>query len=860
MSSYRPPRLSTLFLHWFCKSQLLESIQGDLEEQFDEDLENLGAAKAKWRFTWNVIRFFRLDIIKSLSGQTRLNYYGMFRHNLLITLRSFNRNKSSFLINLIGLSTGLACVLFIYLWINDEIKKDKFHTDNDRIYQVYSNHNDASGIFTWKGVPGLLADELETKVPEIEYVVAGTDAHDYTLKVEGEAHKVLGKFASEDFFKIFDFTLVHGDPSTALSDKSNIILTESLAKILFGTTDVVGKTMEFTFWQFVHPLKVSAVLKDLTTETSDQFQFIMSWDYYHDELISYKQWGNYYGRVVVKLKEDADAVSAERKIDDILKENLTDTKTDLFLTKYADQYLYNNYENGEQAGGRIDYVLLFSTVAIFILIIACINFINLSTAKASQRSKEIGVKKALGASKNSLMSQFFTESILLAFIALIIAFALVAILLPNFNYLAQKSLTLHLDSSLLINACALILIVGVIAGSYPALHLSAMKTIKTLKPNLGNGSKHSWGRKTLVVLQFSISIVLIVATILIQSQMNYVQTKNLGYDRDNIVYFEREGKLLENHDAFLSEMRDLPGVEKAAASGFMIGGANSTGGVHWEGKEDKDQVQFWETDAGYELLDVLGIELVAGRDFDPSFAADSASIIFNETAIAAMGMTDPIGKTIQHYGGNKKIIGVVKDFNLISLHTKVEPALFLFTPDETHFIMAKIESGTELKTIENIETLYKQFNPNYTLNINFLDQDYQALYSAEERVSSLSGYFAGLAILISCLGLFGLASFTIERRVKEIGIRKVLGSSIPSIMLLLTKDFTKMVFLAILIGIPISYFLGSRWLESYAYSIELEWWIFVGAGLLATIISWVTIGSQTLRAATSNPVEALKDE
>ncbi|MFK7953319.1 MAG: ABC transporter permease [Ekhidna sp.] len=858
--STRAPKLPTKFLQWFCKKSFVESIQGDLEEQFEEDKIKLGTTKAKWRFTWNVIRFFRPGIIKSFEGTQRLNNYGMFKHNLLITFRSFKRNKSSFLINLMGLSTGLACVLFIYLWINDEVKKDKFHSDANLIYQVYSNHNDASGTFTWKGVPGLLADELEAKVPEVQYVVAGTDAHEYSLKVEGQAHKVNGKFASEDFFNVFDFPLLHGDPTTALADKSSIIITETLAKSLFNKTDVVGETLEFTFWHFVQPLKVSAVLKDLTTETSDQFQFIMSWNYYHDELIEYKQWGNYYARVVMKLKEGADVKSAEEKTDAIFKENLTGTKTDLFLKKYADQYLYNNYENGKQAGGRIDYVILFATVAIFILIIACINFINLSTAKASQRSKEIGVKKSLGASKKSLMSQFFTETILLSFISLIIAFALVAVLLPNFNYLAQKELTLQFDLSLLMNVFALILIVGVIAGSYPALHLSAMRTIKVLKPSLTGSTKHGWGRKSLVVFQFVVSIVLIVATILIQRQMNYAQTKNLGYDRDNIIYFEREGKLLENHNSFLAEMKKLEGVEKAAASGFMVGGANSTGGVHWEGKEDKDQLQFFETDAGYGLTDVLGIELVSGRDFDPSFGADSASILFNETAIELMAMEDPIGKTIRHYSGNKKIIGIVKDFNLESLHKKVEPALFLFNPEETHFIMAKIENGTELKTMARIETLYKKFNPNYTLNVNFLDQDYQAQYASEERVASLSGYFAGLAILISCLGLFGLASFTIERRVKEIGIRKVLGSNVTSILLLLTKDFTKMVIVAVAIGIPLSYYLGSKWLESYAYSIDLEWWLFGLAGILALIISWVTVGTQTLKAAKANPVDSLKDE
>ncbi|MEP1033959.1 ABC transporter permease [Ekhidna sp.] len=860
MSPKRPPRLFVNFFKWYCKPSLQETILGDMEEQFDEDLEQYGASKAKRRFGWTVLRFFRKDIIRSLFNGQKLNYLGMFKHNLLITYRGFKRHKSTFLINLIGLSTGLACVLFIYLWVTDEIRKDKFHEDNSHIYQVYSNHHDASGTFTWKGVPGLLADEIKAKVSEVKHVVAATDAHEYTLSTDNDAYKVNGKFANEYFFDVFSFPITHGDAKNALVDPSSIVITESLAERLFSTSDAVGKTLEFHFWQFKKTLTVTAVIEDLTTATSDQFDFIMSWTYYHEVLVSYKQWGNYYARVIVELNDPSNKKQAEQKIDAIFKENLEGTRTDLFLTNYSDQYLFNKYENGEQTGGRIEYVKLFSAVALFILIIACINFINLSTAKASQKTKEIGVKKSLGASRNSLVAQYFTETTCLSLLGLFVAYALVYLLLPQFNYLSEKELSLNIDGNMIFSSLVIILIVGIIAGSYPSFYLSGMNILKSLKPSLSIASRHSWGRRALVIVQFSISIVLIVATILIQQQMRYVQTKNLGYDRDNIVYFEREGKLLENHDAFISELQDLSGVEKTAASGFMVGGGNSTGGVSWEGKTEEEQVQFWETKAGYGLIDLLGIELVEGRAFDPSFGTDSTSIIFNETAIAAMGMEDPIGKTIHHYSGDKKIIGVVKDFNLISLHTKVEPALFLFNPEQTHFIMVKIESGKELETIEKMESLYDEFNTNYPFNPRFVDQDYQALYSSEERVASLSGYFAGLAIMISCLGLFGLASFTTERRTKEIGIRKVMGSGVWNIVLLLTKDFTKMVGIAIVIGIPLSYYLGAKWLENYAYSIALEWWLFIGAGIIALLIAWITVGTQTIKAATVNPVESLKDE
>lgn len=859
MSSPRPPKLFIRFFLWYCNSKLQEAILGDLEEQFEEDVEIYGVLSAKLRFIWSTIRFIHPKIIKPISG-ANLNYYGMFKHNLLITFRGFRRHKSTFLFNLIGLSTGLTCVLFIYLWVTDELLKDRFHENESNIYQVYSNHHDASGTFTWKGVSGLLANEIEASVPEVKHVLATTDAHEYTLTTDQDAYKVNGKFADESFFDVLSYPLLHGDEKSALANQSNIVITESLARRLFNKTDAIGETITFHFWSFRKSLKVSGILADLTTATSDQFDFIMTWDYYHDQLVSYPQWGNYYARIIVELNNPEDKAAAQEKIDSIFKENLEDTRVDLFLAKYSDQYLYNKYRNGKQAGGRIEYVKLFSAVAIFILLIACINFINLSTAKASQKTKEVGVKKTLGASRNSLIAQYFTETFCMVVLSIIVAFGLVYLLLPQFNFLAQKNLQFVLNKYLLLGTGSIVFIVGLFAGGYPAIYLSGMNIIKSLKPGFSPSSSHGWGRKTMVILQFSISIVLIVATFLIQQQMDFVKSKNLGYNRDNLIYFEREGKLLEDHTSFVNELRKIPGIEQAAASGFMVGGGNSTGGVQWDGKTEDDQIQFWETKSDYGMLSLLGIEIIEGRDFDPRYSDETTSIIFNETAIAAMGMDEPVGQIIRHYTGDKKIIGVVKDFNLVSLHTEVEPALFLFNPDQTHFIMARIEKGKELETIEKMKSLTESFNPNYPFEPTFVDQDYQALYASEERVSSLSSYFAALAILISCLGLFGLASFTTERRTKEIGIRKVMGSGIWNIVLLLTKDFTKMVIIAMIIGIPASYFLGLKWLQNYAYSIGLEWWTFASASLIAIAIAWVTVGSQTLKAASSNPVKALKDE
>ncbi len=837
----------------------MEEVLGDLEEKFYATLAKRSPFRARLNYWYQVLNYLRPFAIRKRS-KSYSNFTPMLSHNLTVTFRNFKKFKTQFLINLAGLSTGLACVLLIFLWVSDEKQIDKFHKNDDQLYQVMSNHTDASGIFTWRGVPGLLLEEIQSTVPEVKKAVATTDAHEYTLSVDESYIKANGKFASTDFFDVFSYPLAQGDPESALSDKSGIVISESLALRFFKTTDAIGRNMDWHFWGQRKTVQVTGILKNVPKNSSEQFDFIMSWNYYHDDLIEYKQWGNYYARIMVVLNSNSEMEIADARIDAIFKENLQGENVTLFLTSYSDRYLFSKYENGMQAGGRIEYVRLFSIIAIFILFIACINFINLSTARASHRTKEIGIKKSLGASRKSLVGQYFTESILLSIISLFVAFILVWLLLPPFNYIAQKELSLVPDPRLVYASLGLILAVGILAGSYPALYLSGFDPIEILKGKFSRKTGEVWARKILVVLQFTLSIILTVAVVVVYHQMEFVKNKNLGYDRDNLIYFEREGKLIENSEAFVNELKTKPGIEDAAVSGFMVGGVNSTGGVDWEGKTPEDQVQFWEIRSGYGSIDLLGIELVQGRLFSKEFGSDSANVIFNETAIAAMGMEDPIGKTIRHYQGNRKIIGVVKDFNLISLHTRVEPMIFLFNPEETHFIMARLKPGDEGTTISEIESLYESFNPGYVFKPQFLDQDYQALYASEERVASLSKYFAGFAILISCLGLFGLAAYTTEKRIKEIGIRKVLGSGTWQVVYLLSSDFTKMVLIAIVLALPTGYYIGNMWLENFAYRIDLEWWFFAGAGILALVIAWITVSMQTLKAARVNPSDCLRDE
>jgi len=816
---------------------------------------------ASWLFMRDVLLLFRPGIIRKLEGTQKLNYYGMFKHNLLISLRGFQQHKTVFGINLTGLIASLTCVLFSIVWIDDELKKDRMHQESDKLFQVYSKFLSATDTKVWRGVTGLLEPEIEAQIPQVEAAAVTTDVHEYTLSVGDQGFKAFGRFADEDYLKILHYPLWKGDRG-ALKDPSNILITKSLAKKLFGREDVVDETVDYHFWALEKTFRIAGVLEDITPQTSKKFEFILPWTYYHDEMINYKGWGNFYGRVLIKLDPNNKEV-AESKINEIFQSNVENDQVNLFLTSYADQYLYGKYENGVLVGGRIDYVNLAIIVSVFILIIACINFVNLSTAFASLKTKEIGVKKSFGASRCNLAFQFFFESILLSFFASIIALALVFVLLEPFNQLSGKELSLVTDLKFITIALLFVPCVGAIAGIYPAIYLSNLEVIAALKAKLSGNSKHSvFGRQALVFVQFTLSIILIVGTLIVNNQMEYVLHKNLGYDSDNLLYFLREGKLLKEDKAFAAEMKTIPGVLGVSRSTFSIGPdmQNRTAGIDWVGKEKDQQVTFWENNGDAMSVEILGLELVAGRNFDDALHTEENSVIFNETAIQLMGMENPVGQMVEHYTGKKEIIGVVKDFITESLHNPIEPAMFFYKPEQAHYILVKIEKGKELETVDKLETLYKEFNNGYPFEPRFVDQDYQAMYDSEMRITQLSRIFSGLAIVISIMGLFGLTIFQVQRRTKEIGIKKVLGADARELAFSMTYHLTKSIFVALIVALPVSYFLGVKWLENFADRAALTWWIFVLATIVVIFISWLTVGSQTLKAARTNPVDALKEE
>ena len=488
------------------------------------------------------------------------------------------------------------------------------------------------------------------------------------------------------------------------------------------------------------------------------------------------------------------------------------------------------------------------------------SFMNLSTARATRRAKEVGVKKSMGVGRSPLVAQYLTESLLLTLFSLLAAILMVGLLLPEFNNITGKALGLSLSPQLLIGIVLIVLTTALFAGSYPAFYLSSFDPVAILRGKVKSSRGEAFARRGLVILQFSLSAMLIVAVWVVYEQISFVQSKNLGYNKEQLITFPIEGAVAQKPSTFLQELKELPSVQNASTlSNPLINNDRATVGLSWPGKNPDDIVQFQNFSVGYDMLETLGVEVVAGRSFSRDFGSDSTAIIFNEKAIEVMGLENPIGATVNLWGDDRTIIGVVKDFHFESLQQEVKP-LFFKLDNWSQLILARLEAGNESEALTAMTDLYQQFNPGYAFDYNFVDADYQALYAAEQRVSVLSRYFAGLGILISCLGLFGLAAFTAERRTKEIGIRKALGSGRLGIVYLLSRDFSKTVLVAILIALPCSYLLAQQWLSGFAFRIDLQWWYFVGVGVLVLLIAWFTVSLQTFRAARVNPVDCLKNE
>ena len=860
--SLKPPKWADSFLEWFCSGEVLETVQGDLHELYQKRRIKLGRTRAALYFIKDVFSVCRPFAFKK-SRSTNPKPTALLQHTLLLAFRNFKRHKGSFFINLTGLSTGLTCTIMIYLWINDELSIDSFFQNQDRLFQVMQNIHHSNDIETTENTPGPLANTLAEEFPEVAHSVTVIPTVYNTSKgitsLDDVRIKSKAQYVTKDFFNVFPYRLIQGDKDQVLKDKSAVVISKELAVTLFNTTEnVVGKTIEWAAMDINKTCAISGIFESPPSNATNQFDLLLSFELFSDNRSGMDKWDNNGPRTYLLLKKGASVDLVNSKISGLIKSKHRDSKGTLFLQLYSDRYLYGKYENGISVGGRIEYVKLFSLVAIFTLMIACINFMNLSTARASRRVKEIGVKKAAGAGRQTLTLQFLGESILISVLALVLAVIAVYLLLPLFNTVTEKHLVLSLNPNHITVFLVTTLITGLLAGSYPAFYLSKINLVQALKGRLDTVFGEVWARRGLVVFQFAISLVLIVSVMIAYWQIAFIQSKNLGYERDHVVHFDTE----KPTDAFISELKSIPGVLNAGPFFHNLAagaGHGTVSDIHWEGKASDDKTGFFNLMVGYGLIETLGLEITSGRAFSKDFASEN-QIIFNEAAIKAMGLKDPVGKPIRRWGQEYEIVGVVKNFHFESLHEKVKPC-FLFLIPTTYMpnVMVKIKAGTERETLVRLEEFFKQHNPGLSFDYKFLDHDYQLQYKSEQNIATISGYFATIAILISCLGLFGLVSFTTERRIKEIGIRKILGCTDLGIIYLLSNEFTKIIMISITIALPLSYFITKNWLENFEYRIELAWWFFASSGVAVLLIAWATVGVQIFKTASINPSQSLRN-
>jgi putative ABC transport system permease protein len=791
----------------------------------------------------------------------------MLKSYIRIAWRSLLKDKLSTMLNLMGLSIGLAAAVLIFLWISDEWRVDTFHEKNSQLYQVMENQVNSNVIKTVEWTPAPLAEFMLREMPEVQEaatVMPSTFFPEAVLAVSAAATiKAKPQFASHDYFNIFSYKLVAGHKSKVLADKNAIVISTGLAKRLFNTAEnIIGKTIHWQLLQWKGQAVVSGVFENVPAHSTQQFDMVLPFETFMELLPRFKNnWEANSPSTYLVLKQHTDIARFNQKIAGFVQSKNKNSHVTLFVRKYADQYLYGRYQDGKQSGGRIGYVRLFTVIAFFILAIACVNFMNLSTAKASGSMKELGVKKALGASRKQLVFQYLGASVLLSMLSLLLALVLVFLCMPLFNRVTGKSMALVFDVHFMVACLGIGLATGVVAGSYPALYLSACKPMAVLSGRIKNATGELLTRKGLVVFQFILSVVMIVSVLVVYQQMAFVQSKDLGYNKDNVIFFQAEGKATENINTVIAEIKNIPGILDASSTTHSFTGSFMTRrNLNWPGKRPGDEISFENMEVNYGLIETLGMQVAEGRSFSKAFGSEVDKIILNEAAVAAMGLTDPVGKTIEIGDDKKEIIGVIRNFHFESLHQNIKPLLFVLNDREARIMVAKIKAGSGQSVITHLQQFYKGFNPGYSFDYTFLDANYQQLYEAEQKVSLLSRYFAALAILVSCLGLFGLVAFTAQKRQKEIGIRKVIGATVGSVTMMLSTDFLKLVLLAMLIAFPLSWLLMNQWLQGFAYHIHIGMDVFVLAGVCTMLISLLTVGFQAIKAATANPVKSLRTE
>lgn len=789
----------------------------------------------------------------------------MIKNYLKIAWRNLWKNKFFSAINIMGLGLGMAFSILILLWVQNELSVDAFHVNRSSLFAVIERQYYDNKIAGQYSVPGVLANEMKKVIPEIKYATNFGFNNDNTFRVGSKILKLKGNSADSDFFKMFSFPLLAGNAQSALNTPLSIAVSRKMAVDFFGSPqEAIGKSISYNNKK---DFTISAVFEDLPENSSLKFEYLINWENFLKENNWAKDWGNNGPKAYIMLRADANPVTVEKKVTRFLdkynKEQSKAFREELGFQKFSEVYLHSNFENGIPDSGRVEYVHIFNIVVAFILLIACINFMNLTTARSVKRAREIGVRKVVGAVRGVLIRQFMGEAILLTIIATLISLILVLILLPVFNSITLKQITYPFDQiTFWLGLLSLTLFTGIISGSYPALFLSSFKPVSVLKGTVRLSAGSVWLRKGLVVIQFVLSGVLIMGTIVVSKQVNYIQKENLGYNRENLVYIPLEGDLTAKYEIFKNEALKMPGISQVTRiSSPPTNFGSTTGGVKWEGKDPNLNVEFNQISVGYDFAATLKLKMAAGRDYSRDFTTDTSNYLINEAALKRIGYKDPIGKPLTMWGKNGKIIGVMKDFHFNSLHDLIYPLIVRLREKEDYGdIMVRTKPGETKQALLSMETLCKELNPNFTFSYAFSDEEYQKLYNNEQVAGKLSNVFAFLAIFISCLGLLGLAMFTAEQRVKEISIRKVLGASVGSLFTLLSKEFLVLVVIALVISSPLAWYLMYKWLQNYNYRTGIDWWVFVLSSVVSIVIALMTVSFQSLKAALVNPVKSLRSE
>ncbi|WP_439697540.1 ABC transporter permease [Mucilaginibacter sp. AW1-7] len=781
---------------------------------------------------------------------------------LKTTFRSLLKNKAYSFLNIAGLAIGISCASIIFLWVQDELTFNHNFQKRDNIYVIYENQTYEGKVSTFHATPGPMAKSLVADIPGIKTAARSGGTGDVLFSLGDKAINEQGDYADAGIFSILKLPFVYGDANNAFRDVHSVVINTTMAKKFFGDANPVGKTLKMNNEQ---DFTVTGVINDLPKNSTMQFHWLAPLNDIDPKKPWMKDWGANWAHTYLELEPNADVNAINKKLANYIGTKKTGNNTQSFLFAMNDWNLHNNFTDGKMDGGRIVYVRLFAIIGFIILFIACINFMNLATARSERRAKEVGVRKVMGAGKGKLISQFIGEALIMSFIAVAVAVLLVALTLPAFNNLVQKELALNLFAAgHVIYLIAIGTITGLLAGSYPAFYLSSFNPITVLKSiKIKSSTSSGLIRQSLVVIQFSISIILIIGTVVIYQQIQHVKNRKLGFNKNDLISIGTQGKLVDHFPAVYNELKETGLVEDAALSDYpALEIWSNTDNYSWEGKDASKNPLISLENVNDHFLSTMGMKLASGRNFHSNETTDNNNVIINEAFAKQMGKQGHVGAIITE-GGSKRltVTGIVKNFLYNDMYAASAPMLLYNHTDGARFLTIRFKHGANLPDVLNkVGSIIKSNNPGYPFDYKFVDDEFDLIFKTETLTGTLAGVFASLAIFISCLGLFGLAAYTAERRIKEIGIRKVLGASVAGLTGLLSKDFLQLVGISCLIAFPVAWWAINNWLQNYQYRVSIHWWVFAAAGIITTLIALATVSFQAIKAALSNPVKSLRDE